>query len=129
MALPMKLLLAVDGSRYTRRMLSYIASNELLFRPEYDYVLFHAVPDHLDPAANDPVLEEAAQFLRNKGFKPRQLVRRGSPADQLVWLAAELQSNLLVMGCRGQSVLETVVLGSVTTDVLSRSHVPVLVVR
>jgi hypothetical protein len=63
----MKLLLAVDGSRYTRRMLTYIVSNELLFRPFYDYVLFNVQPgegNRYDVAANNALLEEPTQFLQ-----------------------------------------------------------------
>lgn len=129
MALPMKLLLAVDGSRYTRRMLTYIVSNELLFRPQYDYVLLHVVPDNAAPSAADPVLEDTGNFLRSQGFEPRRLARRGAPADLLVKVAGELQSNMIIMGCRGQSSLKSMVIGSVTAEVLGRSHVPVLVIR
>ncbi|EWS62616.1 Stress response protein NhaX [Hydrogenophaga sp. T4] len=53
----------------------------------------------------------------------------GEPAKELVVAAKQFQSNLLVMGCRGQSAIESMVLGSVTAAVLAHSHVPVLVVR
>lgn len=129
MALTMKLLLAVDGSRYTRRMLTYIVSNELLFRPQYDYVLLHVVPETAETAAADPVLDEACDFLSSQGLEARRLARRGAPADLLVKVASELQSNLIIMGCRGQTSLENMMLGSVTAAVLGRSHVPVLVIR
>lgn len=128
----MTLLLAVDGSRYTHRMVTYIASNELLFRPEHDYVLVHARPDTgfgSPVAPEDEVLEEPMSFLLNQGFACRSLMRRGEPAQTLVDAAVDLQANLIVMGCRGRSALQTMVLGSVTTDVLARSHIPVLVIR
>jgi nucleotide-binding universal stress UspA family protein len=128
----MKLLLAVDGSRYTRRMLTYIVSNELLFRPHYEYVLFHVLPGEggrFDVAANDSILDEPSHFLQTHGFSPQRMLRQGTPAAELVYAANQLQSNMVVMGCRGQSALETAVMGSVTTEVLARSHVPVLVIR
>lgn len=124
----MKLLLAVDGSRHARRMLTYVVSNELLFRPEYGYTLFHAHTDGGTGQASS-TLDDAAQFMRGYGFAPQCLQMPGEPATLLVRTAAELQCNLLIMGCRGQSAIESMVLGSVTTEVLARSHVPVLVVR
>ncbi|MDG5974222.1 hypothetical protein H010_03107 [Hydrogenophaga taeniospiralis CCUG 15921] len=128
----MRFLLAVDGSKYTRRMLTYIASNELLFRPSYEYVLFHAQPGNdrpLDVDALDTVLDEPAHFLRTQGFRPRRVLRQGSVAQELVQAANEMQANMIVMGSRGLSALETVMLGSVTVEVLASAHVPVLVVR
>lgn len=51
------------------------------------------------------------------------------PAVTLIDAAVDLQANLIVMGCRGHSPLTSMVLGSVTQEVLARSHVPVLVIR
>ena len=56
-------------------------------------------------------------------------MRRGPPAVTLIDAAVDLQANLIVMGCRGHSPLTSMVLGSVTQEVLARSHVPVLVIR
>ena len=128
----MKLLLAVDGSRYTRRMLTYIVSNELMFRPIYDYVLFNVQSgdgNRYDVAANNAVLDEPAHFLQAHGFTPLCVTRQGEPAEELVVAAKQFQSNMLDMGCRGQSAIESMMMGSVTADVLAHSHVPVLVVR
>ena len=50
----MKILLAVDGSAYTKRMLDYIASHEELLGPSHEYTLCTAV------AAIPP---HAARFL------------------------------------------------------------------
>lgn len=128
----LKVLLAVDGSRYTRRMLTYIVSNELLFRPSYNYVLLHVLPgegNRFDVTANDPLLEEPSQFLQAHGFAPLCVTRQGEPAKELVEATKQFQSNLLVMGSRGQSAIESMMVGSVTVEVLAHSHVPVLVVR
>ncbi len=127
----LKLLLAVDGSRYTRRMLTYIVSNELLFRPEQELILCHVVSDtetSHDPSDHHEDLWEAKIFLQVHGFHPQTLTVRGEPAPALALAARELQSNLIVMGYRGQSRLESVVMGSVTAQLLSQSHIPVLVV-
>lgn len=129
--MPMKLLLAVDGSHYTRRMLTYIVSNELLFQARYRYVLFHVQPgpgNRYDVVHDDPVLQEPDQFLHTHGFEPICVARRGDAAAELVAGAKELQCNLLVLGHHGHSKIGEVVMGSVTTEVLNHSHIPVLVV-
>jgi hypothetical protein len=46
----MKILLPVDGSKYTRRMLAYIAAHDELLGSGHDYLLFTAVP-RLSPRA------------------------------------------------------------------------------
>lgn len=128
----MKLLLAVDGSRYTRHMLTYIVSNELMFRPSYDYVLFNVQPgegNRYDVATNNPLLEEHYQFLHAHGFAPLCVTRQGEPARELVVAAKQFQSNMLVMGCRGHSAIGGMLMGSVTAEVLAHSPVPVLVVH
>ena len=130
-AMNLKLLLAVDGSRYTRRMLTYIVSNELLFRPEQEMVLCHVVSEADSSRHANEVHEplwEAKIFLQVHGFQSQTLVVQGDPAAALAVVARDLQSNLVVMGYRGQSRLESVVMGSVTAKLLSLSHIPVLVV-
>jgi len=127
----LKLLLAVDGSRYTRRMLTYIVSNELLFRPEQELVLCHVASEADSARHASEVYEplwEAKIFLQVHGFHPQTLVVKGDPASALAVVARDLQSNLVVMGYRGQSRLESVVMGSVTAQLLAQSHIPVLVV-
>jgi nucleotide-binding universal stress UspA family protein len=43
--------------------------------------------------------------------------------------AAEIGADLIVMGSHGRKGLEKLILGSVTSKVLSHAHLPVLVVR
>lgn len=43
--------------------------------------------------------------------------------------AAEIGADLIVMGSHGRKGLEKLILGSVTSQVLSHAHLPVLVVR
>jgi hypothetical protein len=110
----MTILLAVDGSKYTKRMLNYIVSNELMFSPSFRYVLVHADNKRLLAPQDDPehALDAAARFLESHGFK-----------------AKDLMFNLIVMGSRGQSAAKSAMLGSVTAGILERTAVPLLVIR
>src|SRR4051812_5352008 len=39
----MKILIAVDGSSYTKRMLAYLAAHDELLGPRHDYTVIHTV--------------------------------------------------------------------------------------
>jgi nucleotide-binding universal stress UspA family protein len=127
----MTILLAVDGSKYTKRMLNYIVSNELMFSPSFRYVLVHADNKRLLAPQDDPehALDAAARFLESHGFKAKRMRRKGAPVDVLIQASKDLMFNLIVMGSRGQSAVKSAVLGSVTAGILERTAVPLLVIR
>ncbi len=57
------------------------------------------------------------------------VVRRGSPADEIVQCAGEHGVGLIVMGSRGWGEMHAVLLGSVSERVLHTAPCPVLIVR
>lgn len=131
----MKLLLAVDGSPFSRKMLIYVASNEKWFRREFTYILLHVAPGASGHGASggsgsEPILDEAAHFLRDQvSFDAIKVSLQGKPATVIPEYARRQECNLIVMGSHGYRGLTSLVLGSVTQGVLTSSHVPVLVVR
>lgn len=140
----MKILLPVDGSEYTKRMLGYIAAHDELLGPQHEYTVMTVVPalpsgvtSFLDRAMADAYYEECAQevlkpikaFADQKGWKVQLISRKGHAADVVAEFAAKHPTDLIVMGTHGRSAFGNVVLGSVTTGVLARSKVPVLLVR
>lgn len=56
-------------------------------------------------------------------------VRAGTPADQIIRAADELEADLIVIGGRGKGAMEAIVLGSVAYRVLHHAPCPVLVMR
>jgi nucleotide-binding universal stress UspA family protein len=140
----MKILLPVDGSKYTRRMLAYIAAHDELLGSGHDYLLFTAVP-RLSPRAasffDRPTLqsyyEDEAQavlraplaFAARQGWTARSAFAAGHAADEIARIAAREKPGLIVMGTHGHSALGSTVLGSVAQGVLSRCRQPVLLVR
>lgn len=57
------------------------------------------------------------------------LIRSGSPADEIVHTAKELDVDMIVIGSRGWGEIRSVLLGSVSERVLHIAHCPVLIVR
>lgn len=140
----MKILLAVDGSEHTKRMLSNIAVRNELLGSAHDYTLFTVVspiPPHaasyLDRDALDDyyrdeaqrVLEPARAFAEQKGWRAEAQHAVGHAADEIAARAAKGGYDLIVMGTHGRSALRNVVLGSVVTGVIARSEIPVLLIR
>jgi nucleotide-binding universal stress UspA family protein len=77
------------------------------------------------------VAEEGAQRATDAGLDARPEVRCGAGADigrLLGALADEYEADLVVVGRRGVSRLEAVVLGSVSNDTVREAGRPVLVV-
>ncbi|MHB0867714.1 MAG: universal stress protein [Thermoleophilia bacterium] len=55
-------------------------------------------------------------------------VRMGNPAEEIIAFAREKSADLIVLGSHGRSQLGTAVMGSVTTAILHKGDLPVLVV-
>lgn len=75
------------------------------------------------------VAADACALLDANGFGWRLHVRMGAPADNIVDLAASLSSRGIVIGARGLSTTESLLLGSVAQQVIHAAHGAVLVVR
>ena len=140
----MKILLAVDGSPYTQKMLAYITTHGELFSPNNDYTLLTVQPP-LPPRARaavgkeivdsyyadetEKVMVPAAQFLAQHQLPAKSEWRVGAAGETIANFADEGQFDLLVMGSHGHGSFGNLVMGSVATQVLSHSKVPVLLVR
>ena len=140
----MKILLAVDGSRYTKHMLAYIAAHDDLLGPGHAYTVFFAVlpipshaADYFDKPAldahyreqSDQVLGPVRAFAAQQGWKAEFVSTPGHAPDLIAAYADAHKFDLLVMGSHGHTALVNVVLGSVTTRVLALCKTPMLLVR
>lgn len=140
----MKILIAADGSDYTKRMLGYVAAHDELFGPAQDYTVFTAVPAVPPRAAAvidkqtlqeyyadeaEKVLKPVRTFFEKQGLKAKTTFKVGSPAQAIAKMAESGKFDMVVMGSHGHSSLGNLVLGSVATNVLAHCKVPVLLVR
>lgn len=74
-------------------------------------------------------LERAAEFAQIKGIEAHTHLVSGSPRDEVVKLAEELDCGLIVIGTHGRSGFSKLVFGSVCEKVVRHSHVPVLSIK
>ena len=73
--------------------------------------------------------DEGVELAQSAGFDAKPLITHGKPRDKILDVAEEHAVRVVVMGNRGQGGVESALLGSVSTAVLHRCPVPVLVAR
>jgi nucleotide-binding universal stress UspA family protein len=74
-------------------------------------------------------VEEAGRRLVGVGPAIEVGVSRGRPATALVHDAEQSRADLIVVGSRGHGTIESMVLGSVSAEVVDHARCPVLVAR
>lgn len=140
----MKILVAADGSPFTKRMLAYLAAHDEWLGSHHDYTVLTVVPavpsraaavidkatlkSHYDEEA-DRVLKPIRTFFDRQGLRATWISRSGEAAERIAAEADKGDYDLLVMGSHGHSSFGNLVMGSVTTKVLSHTKVPMLIVR
>jgi len=140
----MKILLPVDGSDYTKRMLAYVAAHEELLGAGHEFIVFTVVPPipayaarFLDRSILDDYHREQAErvlapvmkFAAQNRWNARSSHATGHAAEAIASAVAAERPDLIVMGTHGQSALGNVLLGSVASGVLARCQVPVLLIH
>jgi nucleotide-binding universal stress UspA family protein len=140
----MKILVAVDGSDYTKRALDYIAAHDVWLSPGHEYSVLHvvaALPSRATAALDHDLVRgyysEEAQavfapvraFFEERGIQASYLAEVGRVADLIAHCADAGQYDLLMMGSHGHGAFGSLVLGSVASKVLSHCRTPLLLVR
>ena len=140
----MKILLAADGSAYSKKMLAYLTTHNELFSTNNEYTVFTvqaALPPraraavgkdivakyHLDEA--EKVLAPVTKFLLRHGIDAKSSWKTGHAGESIADMAESGAFDLLVMGSHGHGTLVNLVMGSVATQVLAHCKVPLLLVR
>ena len=140
----MKILVPVDGSPFTKRMLAYLAAHDEWLGGAHAYTLLHvapAVPARAAAMLDKAVLAAHYSDESEKVFKPlrsffaRQKIvaefvaKVGPAADAIAALASKGKFDLLMMGSHGHGALASLVMGSVTAKVLAHCQTPLLIVH
>ncbi|MFP3951994.1 MAG: universal stress protein [Candidatus Bathyarchaeia archaeon] len=66
---------------------------------------------------------------RNPDLEITTELKEGRPADVIVETVEEEDYSMIVMGSRGLGVVQEMVLGSVSREVVEKSRIPVLIVK
>lgn len=136
-----KILCAVDGSKHSHKAAEY--ARGIARTQKADLVLMNC-PGHIPTIVGGHAREKLEQELQQEGQKVLKEfaslcdgydvcytmhVKTGNPADAIISYAEDNGMDLIVMGSRGLTDLEGMILGSLTHTVLHRTCCPVLIIR
>jgi nucleotide-binding universal stress UspA family protein len=140
----MKILVAVDGSKISQKAVKFAIHLAQSLRDKAQLVVLYVEPPLLVAVANRLGAEATAKFHAENGrFALKSAIKAlkraevdwseklliEEPADGIVRYAAKSKCDLIVLGSHGHGALKGLFLGSVTTKVISRTDIPVTVVR
>jgi nucleotide-binding universal stress UspA family protein len=141
----MNILLAADGSAYTKRAARYLVQHLADFsrKPTIHVLHVHSPLPYPGVAANvsrkaleryqreecEAVLDKATKELKKGRLDATTAWSVGDVATQVNAYVKRHDIDLLVMGSHGHGALANLVLGSTATKILATSKVPVLLVR
>ena len=140
----MRVLLAVDGSKFTKKALAFLVTHETLAGPDAELVVLNVQPAvsprvksmlgagavrawHQEEA--EKVLRPIERFLKRHNIPFRASWVAGTAATQIVLAAKREKVHMLVMGTHGHGLLGRALLGSVAQRVVADVDVPVLLVQ
>ena len=140
----MKILLAVDGSAYTQKMLAYLTSHQEMLGTGHEYTIITVQP-LLPPRAraalgrdvveqyydeeSTKILQPVQEFLNGRGVQVQSISKVGPIADTIIKEAQDGKFDLIAMGTHGHGALGGLVMGSVSSQVLAGCTIPVLLIR
>ena len=128
-----RILLPVDGSEHSMHAVAHAVS---LVREGGEIVVATVLPPipnviggDARKEAEEAVKTDASLIAKDNIACREKIVLHTSTAEGIIETAEDMKCDLIVMGSRGRSDIEGLLLGSVTHKVLTLATVPVLVVR
>jgi nucleotide-binding universal stress UspA family protein len=142
----MKILLAVDGSKYAIDAVKFLTTHLDWVRekPQVDLLYVHPAVPKLSGLGAVIGKKQLEQYYQDEGTEALAAAKQvldaakiaydahvlvGPPAETIVAHAKRARCDLLLIGHRGMSAAASMVLGSIASKVLHLSPVPVLLVK
>jgi nucleotide-binding universal stress UspA family protein len=132
------ILCAIDGSDHGKRAVAVAAAMALRMQTKLsilhisEYVVGRGgVYDVLLPGQSEKYLAEAKAIASNEAYEDPTLksVRARDPAHAILEFAEKNEIDHIVMGAAGKGAVKAFMIGSVSSDVLRKSHCPVTIVH
>lgn len=134
------ILVAYDGSEQSRKAFDFGLDMARKYGASMTVLSIARPPEPPVDVELQAVLENATAYfeshftaLKEKaaqaGIEPVFEIRAGHPAEQIVHMAEERKMDAIVMGHRGESLIQRWLLGSVAKRVIGYAHCTVVVVR
>jgi len=146
MALFEKILVPLDGSEHSinalekaiqiakkfdgRITLIHAYSTDLVSLPK-EYALTETTPEMVEVSRYNGanILADAQIRARHQGVQVESLLKAGQAVDSIIETSRDGNFDLIVMGARGLSPMQEILLGSVSHGVTAHAPCPILVVK
>ncbi|MDP5240119.1 universal stress protein [Uliginosibacterium sp. 31-16] len=141
----MNILLAVDGSEYSARVVDALLtfSGRLREMPRVQVLYVHLpipigfatkhvareIVDNYYHEEGQAVVQPVADRLIQAGLNVQTHVRVGSPGETIAHAARDLECDAVWMGTHGRGAVTQALLGSVAARVVALAHKPVTLVK
>jgi nucleotide-binding universal stress UspA family protein len=144
----MNILLAADGSRYTKKALAFLMANREMWSnpsgadstlnvihvqvpipPRASRAVGAEIVKHYLTEESEKVLKPIEKFLKGHDviYKAQWVV--GSASDEIIKAAKRCKAHMIVMGTHGHGVIGRIMMGSVAQKVVTGCDIPVLLVK
>ncbi len=135
-----KLLVAYDGSKQAEKAFQFALDMASKYSAKMLVLAVARPPEPPVLVEMEAALDSAAQYYQEhfkrlneqvaaSGVEAVFEVKVGHPAEQIVQMAKVKQADAIVMGHRGETLMQRWLLGSVAKRVLSYAHCMVIIVR
>ena len=140
----MKILLAADGSKFTKKALTFLVASKSLATADDELIVFH-VQDPISPHVKnklgsaevesyqlgqaEKVLKPITKFLDKQAVSYRCVWVVGSAASEIIRVSKKERVQMIVMGAHGHGMLVRALMGSVAQRVMADCDIPVLMVK
>lgn len=141
----MKILIAVDGSRYSIKAVKHVIKHFNWFRAPPELHLLHVklplppgrarsflgndVVDNYYKEESEAALAPSEKLLRKSEIPFRTGYKVGDIANEIQSYVKKNKIDMIVMGSHGHGAFSNLVMGSTASKVLASTSVPVLIVR
>lgn len=130
----MKVVLGFDGSEHSKKALGMVLS---LLKKEDELYMVSVIKEA--PRSPEQVIIESEEKAKNslnsikeniKEFPVfSEVLESNDVANSIIEYCKKISCNMIVTGSRGLSGIKKTILGSVSSEIVSKSDVPVLVVK
>lgn len=135
-----KILVGYDGSPTSEKAVDVAIRFGVCEKSEVSVLAVARLPEPATSVEVEAVLDDAKEHYeqglkriveraKTRGVDVSTDIVVGHPAEQLIRRAQTEQSDLIIVGRRGTSLFQKLMLGSVSERVLRYAHCPVLLVK
>ncbi|TXI11925.1 MAG: universal stress protein [Polynucleobacter sp.] len=142
----MKVLVSIDGSKYSTKAIDYLIKHADMFSGKgAGLTVLHIQADVIPPEVTQYIpkksiadwyadeskkaIKAATAKLDKANIQYKLVQKIGHVSDLILEEAKTSKADMIVMGSHGRGSLMSLIMGSVTSQVLSQAKQPVLIIK